>query len=124
VSLADLYDTTIRVWRRTVTPGGGSLREELVTYVAQTLPPAPNACVNRPTAPIADKGPGYGPIGEQRVYMAAETDVEVRDVLELVAGPDAPRLLEVDEPPTRPRGHHVQLRTRLFEGDLETTGSS
>lgn len=116
LSLTDFFDTTIRVHRRTVTRG--ALREEVVSYVPGPMPAGPNAAVNRPTAPLGDKGPGLAPIGERRVYMAPGADVQARDILELIAGPDAPQNLEVDEPPTRPGNDHTQIRGRLWEGTL------
>jgi len=117
MSLADFFDTSVRIWRPTSTitsPLGAERRD----YEIVLEPAAPNAAVNRPTAPLGDKGPGLAPIGERRIYMAPETDVQARDVLELVAGPDAGQRFEVDEPPTRPGNDHVQLRCRFWEGDL------
>lgn len=117
MSLADLFDTTIRVWRPTVRVG--TMREEKRTYAPTAeLPTAPNAAVNRPQAPLANPGPGLAPVGSRRLYMAAGADVRPRDVLELADGPDAVAFLEVDAAPTAPRGHHVQLDCRVWNGIL------
>jgi len=118
MALVDFFDTSIRIWRPETT--NGRLGEEIRSYDVILEPAIPNAAVNRPTAPLGDAGPGLAPIGERRVYMAPDTDVQPRDVLELLEGPDAPQFLEVDEPPTRPGGDHVQLRCRLWQGNPET----
>lgn len=117
MSLAHLFDTQVAIWRAQLAPG--ALREEVRTWVRVVAPPGrPNAVVNRPNAPTGEVGPGLEPIGTRRLYMAASTDVQPRDVVEFVTGPDAGFLGEVDEPPTRPRGHHVQLDLRLWNGRL------
>lgn len=117
MALRNLFDTEVAIWRQVKTVG--SLREEVRTWVRVLDPPGVfNCCVNRPNAPVGDIGPGVEPIGTRRIYMLPSTDVQTRDVVELVRGPDAGALLEVDEPPTRPRGHHVQLDCRLWNGRL------
>lgn len=117
MSLRGLFDTEVAIWRATTSKG--ALREEVRTYARVLDPPGiPNACVNRPNAPVADVGPGIEPVGTRRIYMLPSTNVQTRDIVEIVAGPDAGAVLEVDEPPTRPRGHHVQLDCRLWNGRL------
>ncbi len=112
-----MFDHEVAIWRPTVTYG--DLKEEIRTFVQiLAAPGTPNAIVNRPKAPTLDTGPGLTPVGTRRLYMAPATEVLVRDLIELVEGPDAGMILEVDEPPTRPRGHHVQLDCRLFNGKL------
>ena len=122
MSLAQLFDHGIRVWRSPELSAAlvaGPLGEESRTYVLVTAAPAGfNACVNRPRAPVADAGPGFAPIGTRIVYMTASADVQLRDLLELVTGPDAPEVVEVDEPPTRPRGHHLELSCIPWHGTL------
>jgi hypothetical protein len=119
--MAHLFDHIVRVWRQSTTLG--ELREEQRALVPRELATAPNAAVRRPRSPLSNPGPGLAPVGERIVYMAADADVQSRDVLELVEGPDAPGLLEVDEPPTHPRGHHTEIRCRIFNGVLPTEGS-
>lgn len=117
-----MMDHEVAIWRPTTVLG--EMREEIRTYVRVLDPPGvPNAMVNRPRAPLANSGPGLTPTGTRRIYMATGTDVQPRDVVELVAGPDAGDVIEIDEPPTRPRGHHVQLVGRLFDGRLPGSAS-
>lgn len=113
VSIAHLLDHSVRIHRPTITRG--AVQEELTTYTAGALTPAG---VRRPRARYGDAGPGTGPIGERVVYFDAGVDVLARDVIELVSGPDAPGLFEVDAPPTSPRGHHIECTCRHFVGRL------
>jgi len=123
MALEDLYDHRIRIWRPTASRG--PLREETRSYAIVLEPPSIfNATVRRPTARLANPGPGLAPVGERKVYCASETPVQARDVVELVSGPEAPSLLEVDEPPTRPRGHHTELTCRFFVGAAPTEDGS
>ena len=122
MSIEGLFDHVVRVWRPVST--AGRLREEVRTY--EPLGAAPtefNAAVTRPRMPYANLGAGLAPVGARTVYMAAETDVEALDVLQVLSGPDGSPLLQVDEPPTRPRGHHVELRCAAWLGKLSEGGS-
>lgn len=117
MSLADFFDTRIRVWRPTEVLG--SLGDQRWTYTpVGPVSALPNAVVNRPVAPLGDTGPGIGAIGRRRLYMEASEDVLERDVLEFVSGPDAPATYEVDNPPTRPERDHLQLDCRVWLGQL------
>jgi len=114
MSFSSLLDHTARIWRRTVTKGP-NLREEVVDYVPLTVV----ACTKkRPEARLIDIGPGLASEGIRTVYMEAAEDAIERDVLEFLTGPDVPETLEIDSPPTRPRGHHLELTCRLFTGQL------
>lgn len=111
-------DHRLRVWRRTVT-GLGPQRNELVEYVqVGTDPVGFNAVVNRPVTQAADAGPGVAPIGARYLYMSAAADVRVRDVLEIISGPDAGYRGEIDGGPTRPRGNHTEITTSVWHGKL------
>lgn len=113
-----LGDSLVRIWRPTVAEdrfGAGKPRYALVA----TEP----AIVNRSTAPLTDVGPGLSPQGRRRLYFQPEVDVRARDVLELVEGPDAPQTWEVDEPPSRPRDHHVQVDCTFWRGELPEVDS-
>lgn len=114
MSFAALLDHEVRIWARQVTLG--RLREEIVTYTAQTTL-VPGAC-RRPTAPVASIGAGLDPVGERVVYLPATASLQPRDLVELVTGPEAPNVLEVNQPPTRPRGHHTELSCRFWHGTL------
>lgn len=117
MAIDHLFDTTVRVWRRGTTLG--PQRNEIVTYSeVGSTPVAANAVVNRPAARATKTGPGVAPIGERTVYMAEEADVQLRDVLEFTAGPDAGYRGEVNDVPTRPRGHHLEIATQVWHGKL------
>jgi hypothetical protein len=119
MSIRHLCDHRVRIYRRAAQLDA-ELRSETLSYQPVAAAPARNnAKLNRPRARTGDVGPGSAPIGERTVYMDAGADVEERDVLQVLSGPDAPCLLEVDGPPTRPRGHHVELACRLFNGTLD-----
>ena len=117
-----LCDHVVRAWRPTT--ARGPLREEVRTLVpVLAVPEEPNAAVNRPRAPFGETGPGIAPVGERVIYMEADADVMELDVLELVSGPDAPGTFEVNDIVTAPRGHHLELRCRVWHGTLPTEGS-
>jgi hypothetical protein len=109
-----LLDHTARVWR----PDSalGALGAEVRAY-------EPGAIVLlaqvRPAASTGDPGPGLAQQGTRQMFLEPSADVRAFDVLELLTGPDAPGTWEVDSPPTRPRGHHVELTARLFLGTLK-----
>lgn len=114
-----LFDTTVRVWRPTPERSRLGVEERTYSVVAPSL----GAKVNRSSAPEADAGPGFQPVGARRVYMRPDVDVQARDLLELLTGPDAPQFWEVNEPPTRPQGHHTQLDCIAWNGVTPTEES-
>lgn len=111
-----LFDHTCRIWRSTSTKD--DLGAESRTYA----PIAEAQCaLKRPTAPLADLGAGLAPTGRRRFYMRPDQDIQLRDVVEILSGPDAggaQRTWEVDEPPTIPRGHHTQVDAFAWQGIL------
>ena len=114
MAFSDLLDHTVRVRRPTESYDNPLRVLERAYPVVGTYP----AAVNRTKARIGDAGPGLAPIGDRVVYMEASADVEARDILELMSGPDAPEQLEIDRPPTRPRGHHTELICLFYRGTL------
>lgn len=116
--IARLFDHTATVWRPV--PSLGTYRERVETLTdVGTL----DCAVNRPTARLGEAGPGLVNSGERMVYLSADADIAGRDVLELLTGPEAGMLLEVDEAPTNVRGHHIEARARLWAGTLPDGGS-
>lgn len=109
---AALLDHTARVWRRST--ARGTLDEEQRTYTTVLESPV---TLKRPRSQVGDTGPGLAPIGQQRLYFPAGVDVQATDLVQLLTGPDAPRVLEVDGQPTTPRGHHLEIDCRLWQGD-------
>lgn len=112
-----LLDHTATVWRPSDTLG--TLRSNVRGYAV--VNEDVSAGVRRPAALLADIGPGVAPLGQRVIYLAAGANVAARDVISLMTGPDAPGRWEVDEQPTSPRGHHVELRCRAFAGKLGGT---
>jgi hypothetical protein len=112
--LARLHDHTIRIRRAVKTSSGIGMEVRTFEVVATGV----ECILNRNVAPVGEVGPGMAPIGRRRLYVPVATDVQPRDVIELLTGPDAPQTLEVDEPPTRPRDHHCQLDCILWHGVL------
>lgn len=114
-----MLDHTVRVWRPVVSKDDYGAESSDYQLVASL-----NAAVNRSSAPVADIGPGFAPTGTRRVYLRPDAQVQPRDVVELVTGPDAPGTWEVDEPPTHPRGHHTQVDCIAWHGVLPTVVES
>lgn len=109
-----LFDSTVRVWRPTA-DANNRLGAETRTYSPiATL----GAALNRSTAPVGDIGPGMAPIGSRRFYLRPDANVQARDLLEIISGPETGSTWEVDEPPTRPRSHHTQVDSIVWNGVL------
>lgn len=109
-----LADHRVRIWRSTEGSDAYGSATRSYAIVADDVP----ALVNRSTAPVNDAGAGLSPIGRRRLYVPTGTDVQARDVVQIVSGPSAPGRWEVDEPPVSPRGHHLQVDTTFWRGRL------
>lgn len=117
-----MFDHEVRIWRPTVTKD--DLGAESREYAAVAEHPC---ALKRPTAPLADLGAGLAPTGRRRFYLRPDVDVQLRDIVEVVSGPDAAgeqATWEVDEPPTKPRGHHTQVDAITWNGNLPPLASS
>lgn len=113
-SIARLFDHTLRVWRPAPSQDDVGFEARTYSVVAALL----GCALNRSDAPVVDIGPGMLPVGSRRFYLEPDADVQARDVLELLSGPDAPGRWEINEPPTRPRGHHTQVDCIAWHGVL------
>lgn len=112
-SITSLLDHTAKLWRPT--KGFGELREREDTLVEI----GSFACaVNRPSARLGNTGPGLQNVGERIVYTEPTVDLRARDVLELTAGPETGKTIEIDEDPTNVRGHHLEARARITVVEL------
>ena len=109
-----LLNHRARIWRASVSLG--PLREEIRALLPVGLPI--RCTLRRPSARVSDSGAGLIPQGERVLYCNPGENVEPRDILELLEGPEAPALLEIDSPITRPRGHHIEMTARLWLGEL------
>lgn len=117
--IAGLFDHAARHWRPVESLD--AMRETIDT---PTVVGTFRCAVNRPTARLGDPGPGLTNVGERMLYVETSIDLRARDLIELTAGPEAGRILEVDEDPTNVRGHHIEARCRIFTGTLETDGDA
>lgn len=113
-----LFDHSIRIWRPTVSKDGVGAESRSYTLQVQTP-----CTLNRSVAPVAPvTAGGLAPVGRRRFYVRTTVSVRVRDIIELVSGPDAHAdgqlTWEVDEPPVVPKGHHKQLDCVEWHGVL------
>ncbi len=113
-----LFDHKVLVWRPTATHANRLGAQTRTHTQVGTLQ---GAAVNRESAPMADQGVGMVPTGRRRLYMRPDANVQERDVVQIVDGPDAGGTWEVDQPPTRPRGHHTQVDAIAWNGQLPET---
>lgn len=113
MSISHLLDHTATVWRRQRTTDAHG-----IVTTGYLLVGTHQVGVRRPRDPITDTGPGLAPAGERVIYADADEDIRALDVVSLVAGPDMGTTVEVDGQPTRPRGHHLEARCRIWHGVL------
>lgn len=112
MTVAHLADHTCVIWRKTETLG-----EHRETVKAFTLVEAGIACkADRKNTILAQAGPGIVQTGGRRIFMDLGPTILKRDLLELVTGPDAPELLEVENV-TRPRNHHIEVWCTEYDGE-------
>lgn len=70
---------------------------------------------------LQDGGAGEQQAGKRRWFVAKEVEVLERDVLEVIAGPEAGLALRVLSavPVTTPRGvHHREVNVEVFTGEI------
>lgn len=108
-----MFDHRFRLWRPTVTKNRLGAEERSYELIGSY-----GCAVNRAVDPVAPVAGGLAPTGRIRIYARPDTLAVERDVIELYQGPDAPGTWEVDQPPTRPRGHHTQLDAIAWHGLL------
>ena len=118
-AISGMFDSEIRIWRPAFVRDSVGMEDTTYTPVGEV-----GAAINRSRAPETDVGAGHAPTGSIRWYGLPTIDVQPRDVCEVIAGPDAGRLWEVNEPPTRPRGHHTQVDCIEWNGKLPTLDES
>jgi hypothetical protein len=108
-----LFDSEIRLWRPSVTKD--KVAQESRTYSQLTTV---GAVINRSQTPVVPADGGLAPTGAVRWYGKPTIDVQIRDICEVISGPDAGALWEVNQIPVRPRGHHTQVDCIDFHGVL------
>lgn len=116
-----LFDHVVIVWRPTADANNRlGVEQRAYSPAYQGV----GCAVNRNESRMADTGPGMDPVGQRRMYFRPDADVRARDVIQIVEGPDSPGTWEVDQPPTRPRGHHTQVDGIAWNGILPVLATS
>lgn len=112
-SVAGMLDCRIRIWRPTVSKDDIGVEDRTYTPVGEV-----DAYINRPRQPLVNMGAGMAPTGGTRWYGLPSIDVQKRDVCEVVTGPETGKTFEVNEPPVRPKNHHVEVECHEWSGEL------
>lgn len=121
MSLGGLFDHRAEVWRPVERRGfGGHVKQTLEPVVVPTS--GFNCAVVPPTGRtgglrVDNIGPGETTRGRVDMYLARGTDVNERDVIRIVAGPEAVTTWRV-EATSRPRGHHVEVVVEPWVGEI------
>ena len=113
MSIARLFDHTAQVYRLTETVD--EYADAVNSYATQG-DPLPCAIVPPKFRP-AQTDAGAELQGVTEVYLAADADVEMNDVLDVTAGPEAPTKYIVLST-AHPRGHHTEARCAPFTRTL------
>lgn len=108
-----MLDSSIRVWRPTESKGRVGQVDRSYTVFITT-----QAFINRSVAPVAPVGGGLAPTGRRRLYIRPNLNVQKRDVIEIIGGPEIATTWEVDEVPSQLKGHHAQLDCIAWHGIL------
>jgi len=108
-----LLDTTIQIWRPSITDDSVGIEERDYAPVFTV-----DAVFNRATQQEANIGAGLAPVGSMRWYGRPDIDVRPRDICEIVDGPEAGKTFEINAPPVRPKGHHTQVDCIEWNGVL------
>jgi hypothetical protein len=108
-----LLDCQIQIWRPTKAKDSIGVEER--TYTPASIV---DAFLNRPAQGEADLGAGLAPVGSVRWYGKPTIDVLVRDVCEVISGPETGKTFEVNSPPVRPKNHHTQVDCIEWSGKL------
>jgi hypothetical protein len=117
-SVSRWFDSQIRIWRPTTVKDSVGVEERTYVSIATV-----GCRINRSvTADVPDSG-GQAPDGTVRWYGLPTIDVKVRDVCEVISGPDAGHTWEVNQIPVRPAGHHTQVDCVDWHGRLISHGT-
>lgn len=121
MSIRSLCDHRVIVYR--ATEGRDEFKDVTRAWAPLEAPDGKNARPNQLWAGSQmDPGPGEVQGAMRGWFLVAEFDVQERDVLRVIAGPEAPALLMV-ESVTRPTDsmnvHHLEVNVRTWTGSLE-----
>jgi hypothetical protein len=111
MTISHLYDHTVALWRKVETLGEAGVTEKTFALADRF-----GVKMNRKNVQLMQDGAGIVDVGMRKVYTELGPTVLRRDLVELLTGPDAPALLEVENV-TRPRGHHIEIHCSEYKGD-------
>lgn len=121
MSITSLFDHRAECWRPVERRGFGAQVKpgfEAVERPASGLNCAIDGLVGRSgEVGVQDIGPGEARRGRTQAFLPAAFNVEERDILRLVAGPEAPSLWRVMGV-ARPRGHHTEADVEPWAGEI------
>lgn len=118
MGIAHLADHTAIIWHKLETLGPARETEKSFPTFS-----GPFDCkADRKKAIQSDAGPGMWGAGLRTIFFDIGPAIGDRDLVELVTGPDAPAMLEV-ESVTRPRDHHIEVRVSEYRGAYPDLGS-
>lgn len=106
MSIAGLFDHRAEVWRPVEARGFAA---EVVQKLEAVHQPTTGTNCAFAVAKLRTEniGPGETPLGRVDLFMSIGLSVEERDVLRIVAGPEAPSRWVVVSA-ARPRNHHIE----------------
>lgn len=119
MSIRHLLDHTCRVWRRVEERDTYGEIEVGYELVYADLPVA----IDPPDARLANPGPGvYGNVTDV-LFFDSGPDLQTRDLIEIFAGPDAPRNFQAEGRPAEVRGHHMELMASIYPDEAPEVAS-
>lgn len=120
MSIERLWNHTVRICRE-VPPDEWGHASGAVAPIG-VAPTRPNARPDQDwSGTLQDSGAGEAQAGKRRWFLAANLDVRERDVLAVVAGPEAGVALRVlsSVPVMSRRGlHHREVNVEVFTGEI------
>jgi hypothetical protein len=128
VTFAALMDHRGIVYRATETRD--ELADAVLVWDALPVPAGLNCRPNQNwSGTLQDRGPGEQQDALRQWFLVAGFDIQERDVLSVVDGPEAPvllRILSVDHPTAGIVLHHIEVNVEVWAGSVteEAVGSS
>jgi hypothetical protein len=109
------FDSQIRIWRPSVVRDALNVETRIYAPIGIV-----GAAINRSKTRDVPQSGGLQEAGSLRWYGEPLIDVHVRDVCEVIVGPDESKVIqwEIDSEPVHPRGHHTQVDCIAWTGKL------
>jgi len=120
MSIAHLCDHRAELYRATSTVD--DLGDRVESWEKACTPHGLNCRPNQAwSGSLQDHGPGEQQRALRVWYLKEGFDVQERDVLKVVYGPEAPRLLRVEsvsKPTALRAAHHIEVNVEIYHGSL------